>query len=240
MRAPALVLLLLIMPAGCIAPPDDAEGFTIVIEPVRPVAQSIYDEGELVESRGASIRLTFDAEGDADIDHYRIHPGETLTMIEANGSDSNVMLTYDRHGTYSITVEAVMTDGVRMLANHNISIDHLVRWTESGTGTPRTLTFDTTPSPGSSPPAHVIINSTVRNPSSLLEVDGREVTVEWTLANEEGVCQMTRSDVPDGESVTWPTIHFIPIGIHELNIDLIEGQDRIDIDHEVLISYRGA
>ena len=39
--------------------------------------------------------------------------------------------------------------------------------------------------------------------------------------------------------MTWPTIHFIPLGIHELNIDLIEGQDRIDIDHEVLISYRG-
>ena len=30
-----------------------------------------------------------------------------------------------------------------------------------------------------------------------------------------------------------------PLGIHELNIDFIEGQDRIDIDHEVLISYRG-
>jgi hypothetical protein len=43
--------------------------------------------------------------------------------------------------------------------------------------------------------------------------------------------------IEDGDSTTWNTLHFSPVGMHELELVIDDGQDSINIEHKVLILY---
>ena len=42
-----------------------------------------------------------------------------------------------------------------------------------------------------------------------------------------------RDIIENGDSVTWNTLHFAPIDMHEIEMTIHEGQDEINIEHVV-------
>ena len=82
-----------------------------------------------------------------------------------------------------------------------------------------------------------MLNSTVSNPTSLLELNGRDVDVEWSVFNVDGQCLGHRKIVENGDSVSWNTLHFSPIEMHEVELTIHEGQDQVDVEHRIELRY---
>ena len=127
-------------------------------------------------------------------------------------------------------------DGTQENQTFLIQIDQRIEWYENNTGNPQALTFDTTPGNLWPLPSHFFLNSTIENPS-IIDPDGREVTVSWNIENHEGICQANNGEIENGESLEWRTIHFAPEGNHEIRLTIEDGQDRINVQHIVEIIY---
>jgi hypothetical protein len=101
------------------------------------------------------------------------------------------------------------------------------------------MTLDTVPSNEGIPPAAIIIESNVINPLLLDNIGGgRDVEVTWELIDAlDLACQQQQGRVSDGETITWNTVHFNTYEVHELDVTYDDGQDYIDIEHNLFIQY---
>ena len=82
--------------------------------------------------------------------------------------------------------------------------------------------------------------SRVENPSIISDFGGGGQSVQFTwqiIDRIEDVCQKKSSEVEDGESDEWETIHFNTYEDHELMITYDDGQDNINVEHYVTIMY---
>mgnify|MGYP005700674851 FL=1 len=239
----ALLLSTLLL-SGCIGfVGDDSEGLGLVVESDdgHGVIQSLFEDGSEISVNIPSITFDFSAStnyGQSIL--FGVDPGDGREPITIFPSDTTeISVEFAKHGLYSVNAFGVDESGLRTDRVIQVKIEHQIDWYENNTGTPEVFVFDSTPGNNGPIPSYFLLNSTVENPS-LIEIDGREVDVRWEIVNYEGVCQTATESVANGHEKLWKTIHFGPLEIHEIRLAIEDGQDRINVHHQLEIRYPGS
>ena len=204
----------------------------------RITIETIYEQGELTSSSIETI--DFDFSGSTSVVSIL-----TFGLVTDDGrsfsidatEETTISLDFDHHGMYYIELFAIDSKGNNLTSFKTIIVEQIVRWTEEGTGNPQSLFFDANPGNDGTPPSYLILNSTVSNPSPIIEFNGRDVDVEWAVINVDDQCMGNREVVENGGSVTWNTLHFAPVDMHEIEMTIHEGQDELNIEHVVALRY---
>ncbi|CAI8399146.1 MAG: Uncharacterised protein [Candidatus Poseidoniaceae archaeon] len=204
----------------------------------RITIETIYEQGELASSSIETI--DFDFSGSTSVESIL-----TFGLVTDDGrsfsidatEETTISLDFDHHGMYDIELYAIDSKGNNLTSSKTIIVEQIVRWTEEGTGNPQSLFFDANPGNDGTPPSYLILNSTVSNPSPIIEFNGRDVDVEWAVINVDDQCMGNREVVENGGSVTWNTLHFAPVDMHEIEMTIHEGQDDLNIEHVVALRY---
>ena len=204
----------------------------------RITIETIYEQGELASSSIETI--DFDFSGSTSVVSIL-----TFGLVTDDGrsfsidatEETTISLDFDHHGMYDIELYAIDSKGNNLTSSETIIVEQIVRWTEEGTGNPQSLFFDANPGNDGTPPSYLTLNSTVSNPSPIIEFNGRDVDVEWAVINVDDQCMGNREVVENGGSVTWNTLHFAPVDMHEIEMTIHEGQDELNIEHVVALRY---
>ena len=204
----------------------------------RITIETIYEQGELASSSIETI--DFDFSGSTSVVSIL-----TFGLVTDDGrsfsidatEETTISLDFDHHGMYDIELYAIDSKGNNLTSSETIIVEQIVRWTEEGTGNPQSLFFDAKPGNDGTPPSYLTLNSTVSNPSPIIEFNGRDVDVEWAVINVDDQCMGNREVVENGGSVTWNTLHFAPVDMHEIEMTIHEGQDELNIEHVVALRY---
>ena len=236
------VLILMTLTSGCLGSVQDNEnGNSLVVTTDSNLdrIQTVYDQGELIQQEDGLIRFDFsNTVFDEEILSFGVSPGDGREDIIVDAKQTQeIEVTYDKHGYYTVDAFSIDVNGERESTEIIIIIEQEITWTESNTGSPEILYFEADPGNELPSPSYFILNSTVENPSSIIGIDGRSVSVSWSVVNPDGPCLSESRSIEDGDSTTWNTLHFSPVGMHELELVIDDGQDSINIEHKVLILY---
>ena len=236
------VVILMMLTSGCLGSVQDQgkeAGLIVTTDSNFDRIQTVYEQGELTEQEHGVIQFDFSSSVFIDeILSFGVSPGDGREdiIIDAN-QVQEIEVTYDKHGYYTVEAFAIDVNGERESTEIIIIIEQEITWTESNTGNPEILYFDADPGNELPSPSYFILNSTVENPSSIIGIDGRSVSVSWSVVNPDGPCLSESRDIEDGETTTWNTLHFSPVGMHELELAIDDGQDAINVEHKVSIRY---
>ncbi len=236
------VVILMTLTSGCLGSVLDNENrnsLVVTTDSNLDRIQTVYDQGELIDQVDGMIRFDFSSSVFVEeILTFGITPGDGREdiIIEADKAQE-IEVTYDRHGYYTVKAYAIDVNGEREETEIMITIEQEITWTETNTGNPQILYFEADPGNELPAPSYFILNSTVENPSSIIGIDGRSVSVSWSVVNPDGPCLSESRAIDDGESTIWNTLHFSPVGMHELELVIDEGQDAINVEHKVSILY---
>ena len=228
---------------GCLSDSEKENGITLIVEYEQTngtVVQSFID-GELVST--TNVLLNFDflrTTGKNELVTFGIDrlDGSAPTLISAE-SETNVSIEFGNHGIYEISAFAIDNQNQRENMSIVIRIEMRIDWVETNTYEPKSMTIDPIPTNGGVSPTSILIDSTVENPELIEDVSsGREVTFTWNLIDgAEDTCQKRSGVVHDGEFVNWETIHFNTFEVHELAIIYDDGQDYLNVNQTVFITY---
>lgn len=229
---------------GCLAQSENQTNFELIVEAnaMNGTVVESYSEGEQVSWSNVSIDFDFSktiSKNSLVTFGIDLLDGSAPVTTDASTS-STVTVEFFEHGIYNITAYAIDASNLQLNTSLDIQIDLRIDWTESNTNEPQTLMYNPNPANGGVKPLFVVINSTIENPTLLdgVGVGGRSVEISWNIADEyNDVCQSKRSQVNDGESVTWDTLHFSTYLAHELRINYEDGQDYISVQQSVSIFY---
>ena len=234
-------LVCLILCSGCLGFVNDEDSETslvVVLSQDRIVIETVYDQAELISSSTPTVDVDFSqTTSDVGFVTYGIltDDGRSFSIDATEGQ--NISIEFQHHGMYTITVYAIDSQEVQLQEVKTVIVEQIITWSELDTGSPESLFFETTPGNDGPSPSYFIINSTVSNPSPLLEIDGRDVDVEWAVINQDGQCLGHREIIENGESFTWNTLHFTPVEMHEVDLTIHEGQDSVDVEHRIELIY---
>ena len=243
LNAPLIgVLVLMTLTSGCLGSVQDNENgnrLVVTTDSNLDRIQTVYDQGELIEQEDGGIKFDFtNSVFVEEILSFGISPGDGREDIIVDANEAQeIEISYDKHGYYTVEAFAIDVNGERESSEIIITIEQEITWTESNTGSPEILYFEADPGNELPSPSYFILNSTVENPSSIIGIDGRSVSVSWSVVNPDGPCLSESRSIEDGDSTTWNTLHFSPVGMHELELVIEDGQDSINVDHRVLILY---
>ena len=243
LNAPLIgVLVLMTLTSGCLGSIQDNENgnrLVVTTDSNLDRIQTVYDQGELIEQEDGGIKFDFtNSVFVEEILSFGISPGDGREDIIVDANEAQeIEISYDKHGYYTVEAFAIDVNGERESTEIIITIEQEITWTESNTGSPEILYFEADPGNELPSPSYFILNSTVENPSSIIGIDGRSVSVSWSVVNPDGPCLSESRSIEDGDSTTWNTLHFSPVGMHELELVIEDGQDSINVDHRVLILY---
>lgn len=236
------VVILMTLTSGCLGSVQDnekANGLVVTADTNLDQIVTVYDQGELIQQEDGTIMFDFsDSVFSEEILSFGISPGDGREDIIIDATEtSEIEVTYDRHGYYTVNAFAIDINGERESTEIVITIEQEITWTEANTGSPEILYFEAEPGNELPSPSYFILNSTVENPSSIIGIDGRSVSVSWSVVNPDGPCLSESRSIEDGDSTTWNTLHFSPVGMHELELVIDDGQDTINVEHKVSIRY---
>ena len=200
--------------------------------------ETIYQQGELASHSTETIEFDFSSSTSAvSILTFGLITDDGRSFNVGASGETTISLDFDHHGMYDIILYAVDSDKNNVTTTKTIIVEQIIRWTEEGTGNPQSLFFDATPGNDGLSPSYLILNSTATNPSPLFEINGRDVDLEWAVINVDGACMGNREIVENGDSITWNTLHFAPVDMHEIEMTIHEGQDELNIEHVVALRY---
>ena len=200
--------------------------------------ETVYEQGELVSSSTVTFKFDFSgSNSDVSIETFGLETDDGRFMTFNADEQQTATLDYWQHGQYSVTLFAIDSTGTNITETKSLIVEQEISWTENDAGAPESLYFDATPGNDGKPPSYLILNSTVTNPSPLLELNGRDVDLEWAVLNVDGQCMGHREIIENGDSVTWNTLHFAPIENHEVKLTIHEGQDSVDVEHRIELRY---
>ncbi len=234
-------LVCLILCSGCLGFVNDEDSepsLIVVLSQDRIVIETVYDQAELISSSTPTVDVDFSqTTSDVGFVTYGIltDDGRSFSIDATEGQ--NISIEFQHHGMYTITVYAIDSQDVQLQEVKTVIVEQIITWSELDTGSPESLFFETTPGNDGPSPSYFILNSTVSNPSPLLEIDGRDVDVEWAVINEDGQCLGHREIIENGDSFTWNTLHFTPVEMHEVDLTIHEGQDSVDVEHRIELRY---
>ena len=234
-------LVCLILCSGCLGFVNDEDSETslvVVLSQDRIVIETVYDQAELISSSTPTVDVDFSqTTSDVGFVTYGILTDDDRSFSIDATEGQNISIEFQHHGMYTITVYAIDSQDVQLQEVKTVIVEQIITWSELDTGSPESLFFETTPGNDGPSPSYFILNSTVSNPSPLLEIDGRDVDVEWAVINEDGQCLGHREIIENGDSFTWNTLHFTPVEMHEVDLTIHEGQDSVDVEHRIELRY---
>lgn len=199
-----------------------------------------YSDGELDSLSGVSINFDF-SNTTTDLQLIGVDKNDGSELIEKSLEDSSILtVNFQTHGKYNLSIYAVSEAGATEKLTIQFSVDLRILWFENSTSQPTPLDFNPIPDNAGEHPVMIEVESVVSNPSVFNDFrGGQSVQFSWTITDELGdTCQRNDREVSDGGSETWETIHFNTYLLHELGVTYNDGQDLIDIYHNVLITYQ--
>lgn len=235
-------VLLLCALSGCTFVDESDDGFDLNVEfdfSNNTIIET-YSNGELESLSGVSIKFDF-SNTTTDLQLIGVDKNDGSDVVEAPLDDGpKLTVNFLSHGKYNLTIYAVSEAGITEKLTTQISVDLRILWFENSTSQPKSLDFNPIPNNAGEHPLMIEIESEVTNPSVLNDFSGgQSVQFSWTITDELGdTCQRNDREVSDGDSETWETIHFNTYLLHELGVTYNDGQDLIDIYHNVLITYQ--
>ena len=234
-------LVCLILCSGCLGFVSNEEIETNLIvsfDQDRLTIETVYEQRELISSSTATFNVDFSqTTSDVSIETFGITTDDGRYFTIDASKERTIQLDFEHHGTYSITVYVIDSKGAKLEQTQTLVVEQIITWTEENTGNPESVFFETTPGNDGPSPSYFILNSTVSNPAPLLELNGRDVDIEWAVINVDGQCLGHREIIENGDSVTWNTLHFAPIEMHEVELTIHEGQDSVNVDHRIELRY---
>ena len=235
-------VLLLGALSGCTFFDGSDDGFDLKIEfdSSSNTIIETYSGGELESLNGVSIDFDF-SNTETHLQLIGVDKNDGSDSVEISpGDDSILTVNFLSHGKYNLTVYAISEAGVTEKLTTQISVDLRILWFENSTSEPTPLDFNPIPDNAGEHPTMIEVESEVSNPSVFTDFSGgQSVQFSWTITDELGdTCQRNDREVSDGDSETWETIHFNTYLLHELGVTYNDGQDLIDIYHDVLITYQ--
>ena len=243
MKQPLLFsgMVCFLLVSGCLGFVTDEEiqtSLKVEVNEQHLIVETIYEQGELVSS--STVTFEFDFSGsnsDVSIKTFGLETDDGRFMTFNADEQQTASLGFSQHGRYNVTLFAIDSTGANITETKILIVEQVISWTEDDAGAPESLFFDTTPGNDGTPPSYLILNSTVTNPSPLLELNGRDVDLEWAVLNVDGQCMGHREIIENGDSVTWNALHFAPIENHEVKLTIHEGQDSVDVEHRIELRY---
>ena len=234
-------LVCLILCSGCLGFVSNEEIETNLIvsfDQDRLTIETVYEQREIISSSTATFNVDFSqTTSDVSIETFGITTDDGRYFTIDASKERTIQLDFEHHGTYSITVYVIDSKGAKLEQTQTLVVEQIITWTEENTGNPESVFFETTPGNDGPSPSYFILNSTVSNPAPLLELNGRDVDIEWAVINVDGQCLGHREIIENGDSVTWNTLHFAPIEMHEVELTIHEGQDSVNVDHRIELRY---
>lgn len=229
--------------AGCLDASTQEEGLTLLVayEVTNGTVYETYEGGEQTSLQGVTLDFDFSqTTSDGTLLRFGVNllDGSPATTVEAADGDV-VSVEFTDHGLHEIALFALDDKAQQMITTITVRIEWSIDWYESTTYDPIPMPLDTIPTNEGIPPAAILIESNVINPLLLDNVGGgRDVEVTWGLIDAlDLACQQQEGRVSDGETITWNTVHFNTYEVHELNVAYDDGQDYINVDHNIFIQY---
>ena len=228
--------------SGCTFFDENGEGFNLKVDinVSNTTIIETYSDGELESLTGVSINFDF-SNTTTDLQLIGVDRNDGSSSIEKSPDDGLILTAYfQSHGKYNLSIYAVSEAGLTETITTQIAIDLRILWFENSTSEPKPLDFNPIPDNAGEHPTMIEVESEVSNPSVFNDFSGgQSVQFSWTITDELGdTCQRNDREVSDGDSETWETIHFNTYLLHELGVTYNDGQDLIDIYHDVLITYQ--
>ena len=234
-------MVCLLFLSGCLGSVLDQNNETVLnveVSAERITIETIYEQGELTSSSTETIEFDFSSStSDGSIQTFGLITDDGRSFSVDATKEQTISVGFEHHGAYTIELFAIDSSENNVTATKTIVVEQVITWTEEGTGNPQSLFFDATPGNNGAFPSYLILNSTATNPSPIFEINGRDVDLEWAVINVDGQCMGNREIVENGGSVTWNTLHFAPVDMHEIEMTIHEGQDELNIEHVVALRY---
>ena len=243
MRKPVLFsgVVCLLLLSGCLGTVLDEDVKTVLNVEVsndRITIETIYEQGELTSSSTETIEFDFSTStSDGSIQTFGLITDDGRSFSIDATKEQTISVGFEHHGAYTIELFAIDSNENNVTTTETIVVEQVITWTEEGSGNPQSLFFDATPGNDGLSPSYLILNSTATNPSPIFEINGRDVDLEWAVINVDGPCMGNREIVENGDSITWNTLHFTPVDMHEIEMTIHEGQDELNIVHVVALRY---
>ena len=187
-----------------------------------------FDFARVASNAGKMNTFTLDPGDDED--------GSNTVTVNAN-DQAEISYTYQTHGLFTVVLSAVDESDNEASMSLTIRIDKEIDWTQANTDDPDSMVIPTAPDCTCTGPQRIVIDSTIDNPSGIIA--GTPVTVTWHLDNPQGEEQAFHTEqIGDGQEASWTHDQFnIDEGDWALNVSIDSGNDSLNLQHVVLISY---
>ena len=238
-----LIILISSSLSGCISDDSDSENIELNVQFAKTNGTIIksFTDGQLVSTENIILDFDFSkTTSSSDLASFGIEMNGDEFIIESE-KNSEISIEFSNHGFYHLNAFAI--DDNENIKNMSIyvRIDYTIHWIESNTNNPEPVKIEPIPNNNGKFPEMIEVFSKVENPSIISDFGGGGQSVQFTwqiIDRVEDVCQKKSSEVEDGESDEWETIHFNTYEDHELKIIYDDGQDNINVEHFVTIIYQ--
>ena len=230
--------------SGCLFSGDDAGDIELIITYDNAIGTIVetYSEGEFVSLTPVTVNIDFS-------ETTSTHPLQTFGIesdydsepitVDAT-TESTISVTFNSHGIYQLSAYAEDSLGNKINQSVTVRIDLRIDWTETDTNAPQSLPFNPEPDNQGQHPKMIEIISNVENPSLVNNIgdSGQSVQLTWQLVDElDDICQTRNGQINDGDVMMWQTLYFNTYMLHELRIEMDEGQDSVNVNQSVAILY---
>ena len=244
------VLLSLLIASACLAgctgdddssDNDSAINLVIYYDATSGMIQENIQNGQQVSFNG--VELTFDyaytKSADGNIESYYFEAGDGSSRISAQANDTGeITYNYATHGLFTGVLGAIDEAGNEANVSITIRIDKRTLWGQSNTDNPDVMTIDTMPDCECDAPSKIAIDSTIENIQNAGGIFGGPVTVSWLLSGEGVERDSGQEQIADGQNAQWIHDEFNPgKQSWSLEVTLSENEERVNIDHDVTITY---
>ena len=237
-----IIILLSSSLAGCISDESEGNSIDLKVEFSKTSGTIVksFTDGELLSNENVILNFDFSkTKSSNSITSFGIEMYDREYLIEGDES-SEISIEFSNHGFFHLNVYAI--DENQNIENMSvfIRIEQTIHWIESNTNNPIPLSIESIPSNNGKYPEMIEVFSKVENPSIISDFGGGGQSVEFTwqiIDRVDDVCQKKSSQVEDGESDEWETIHFNTYEDHDLKIIYDDGQDNVNIEHHVSLIY---
>ena len=238
-----LILFLSVSLAGCIGDTQNKSKISLDInlDSNNGTIIESYSDGDLISTTNVFIQFNFSqTKSSSKITTFGIDTMDGKSPITVDASSNSIInVEFSEHGIYNVSAYAINVDKIKQSIPITIKIDLRIEWIETKTDNPKTLTFDPNPVNGGPNPLMIEFISVVENPSLIEDFEGgQSVQITWNIVDEQNdICQKKTTEIADGESDEWHTIHFNTFMIHDLIINYDDGQDYVNINQTISILY---
>jgi len=196
-------------------------------------------EGNQISENG--VELSFDfartTSENGQMKSFYVVPGDGTSQFEANADETaEISYTYMTHGLFTVYLGAIDDQGNENNISITVRIEKQIIWSETNEDSPREMNIDATPDCECQLPEFIQIESTVMNRQDFF---GGQDTISWHLNDPAEEEQGTHSEIiGEGQDASWNYDQYNVVkGIWVLSVVIDQGNDNIDVDHDVTIKY---